>query len=125
MKKILALCLMIALAFGAGGATCLQNIQGKVCNPTADSMNVANAVVAVLLPVLNSLVPGSAAFNAYITAQNIQAGGCVTITELNNLIIFIQGINTQNQLAAKKGVLKMAPALIPVQPLENWRDGKK
>lgn len=124
MKKILVLCLIIALGLGVMGASCLNNLQGKVCNPPADTMAAANAVIELLKPVLNTLVPGTAAFDAYITASNIAAGVCVTVTALNGLINFVQGINEQAALAAVKAK-KMAPAPLPVQPFINWRDGKK
>ena len=35
MKKITILFLIIALAFGATGATCMQTVQTQACNPPA------------------------------------------------------------------------------------------
>ena len=125
MKKIVILCCIIALSFGAMGATCLQNIQGRVCNPDPTTIAAANVLIDFLKPELNLLLPGSAAFNAYITAETIATGGCVAATALNELIAFVQGINNQAVVATAKGKLKAPAKALPVQPFINWRDGKK
>ena len=122
MKKVAILCLIIAIGFGVMGATCLQNIQGKVCNPDPTTIAAANVLIDFLKPELNVLLPGSAAFNAYITATNIATGACVTTTALNELIAFIQGINNQAQVATAKGKLRAVAVPLPVQPFISWRD---
>jgi hypothetical protein len=116
MKKVMVLILILALAF-TGCAT----VQTTACNPPANVIAVANAVIAFLLPELNILVPGSAAFNAYITAQNIAAGVCVGVTELNALIAWIQSEDAKTMVAQAN--LKAGPMrakAINVQPLIDW-----
>ena len=127
MKRISILCLIIALGLSVTGATCMQTVQTQACNPPANVIAVANAVISLLLPELNILLPGSAAFNAYVTAENISAGVCVGVTELNALIAYIQSSDAkalQNRAQVKAGPM-LAKAFIDPQPLINWRDGVK
>ena len=131
MISILCLALMGCCSYTATDGTvsksfgnCFKTAQDKVCGATADQIAIADAVIALLKPVLSTLVPGSAAFTAFVTAQSIKDTGCAVLSDLNVMIAFIQGINTQNQLAAAKG-LKMAPAVINVQPLIDWRNKGK
>jgi hypothetical protein len=115
VKKLLAFIVIVALAFGCA------TIQTTACNPPANVIAVANVVISLLLPELNILVPGSEAYNSYITAQNIAAGVCVGVTELNALIAWLQSRDAQ--IAQTKAMVKAGPMkaqAINIQPLVDW-----
>lgn len=127
MKKIAVLCLIVALAFGVTGATCMQNTQQAICNPPAAVITTANAVITFVRPKLNIWLPGSVAFNSYITAENIASGICVGVTELDALIAWLQSDEVkslQTKTMVKAGSVKVV-APIDIQALIDWRDGVK
>lgn len=137
MKKILILLAIVALALTGcctltapdgtqtkSTANCFKVAQDKVCNASPDVLAVADTVLAIVKPFVATALPGSAVLMAYVTATNIKTYGCAGITDLNLLIAFIQGYNTQTSMAMKGGSIKMGQAAINVQPLISWRDGK-
>ena len=138
MKKIMILYLAVAMALvGCCSLTapdgtvtksfsnCLATAQDKVCNASPDVLAVADTVIALVKPFIATALPGSAILMAYVTATNIKTYGCAGIADLNLLIAFIQGYNTQNTMAMKTGMMKMPPAAINTQVLIDWRNGVK
>ena len=130
MKKLLVLCLIIAVGLGVSGATCMQNVQDTVCNPPASVIAVANAAAPLVAIAINMALPGSAAFINAVTVQGaitaIQGGACVSTTQLNALIAWLQGNDAktlQAKAQVKAGPMKAA-AFIDPAPLIVWRDGK-
>jgi hypothetical protein len=129
MKKVLVLCLVIAVALGVSGATCMQQIQDRVCNPPASVIAVANAASPLVAIAINIALPGSAAYVTAVSVQGaitaIQGGVCVSVTQLNALIAWLQ--SDEIQALQTKQMLKAGPmqaVVISVQPLIDWRDGK-
>jgi amino acid transporter len=130
MKKILVLCLIIAVGLGVTGATCLQNVQDKVCNPPADVIAVVNAAAPLVAIAINIAVPGSAVYvnavSVMATVTAIQGGACVSMTQLNALIVWLQSDEAKSLQA--KAMVKAEPtkavALDPA-PLIAWRDSVK
>ena len=131
MKKVMVLCLIVALAFGATGATCMQTVQNDICNPPASVIAVAQAAAPLIATAINLAIPGS---SAYVTAVTVQAvttailgGACVSVTQLNALIAWLQSSDAkalQVKAQVKAGPMK-ATAFIDVSPLIAWRDGVK
>ena len=118
----LAILAILCINLVTMGCAAVQKIS---CNPPDSVIAVANAVIAMLLPELNILVPGSGAFDAYITAQNIAAGICISATQLENLITWLQ--SKESQVAQTRTMVKAGPMkakAINIQPLLDWRDGK-
>ena len=116
MKKLAVLCMVLVLAFGCA------TVHKISCNPPESVVAVANTVIAIFLPELAILVPGSAVFSAYITAQNIAAGICISTTQLDELITWLQSTEAQKvqtKSIAKTGLLKAQ--VINIQPLLSWR----
>jgi len=135
MKKILALCLMIALAFGAGGATCkgfLTSAEKEICNPPPNVIAMANLALPIFKIILETAVPGSAIFveaaAAVVTVDTIQRTGCTTLTALNQLIALLgkkevqdaQVVFTSKQILLKKGSVTVLDA----QPFIDWSKAK-
>ena len=104
-------------------ANCFKAAQDKVCNASSDVVGIADIVINLLKPEIATLVPGSAPYVALVTAQGIKNTGCAVLTDLNTMIAFIQGMNTQAKLVMVKGSMKAAPVGINVQPLLDWRNG--
>jgi len=104
-------------------ANCFKTAQDKICNASPDVVSIADIVITLLKPELAVLVPGTAPFIALVTAQGIKDTGCAVITNLNTMIAFIQGMNTQAKLMVAKSSMKAAPVGINVQPLLDWRNG--
>ena len=143
MRKLLVLVMVLALAsigcctFTAPDGTvsknffnCLKIAQDKVCNATPEVMSVANMAVELAKYAISIAVPGSKeymdAVGAYATATGIQATGCAMLTDLNKMIAFLRSPAAQaaeTKLMAVKGPMKATA--INVQPLIDWRDGKK
>jgi len=128
MKRIAILCLIVAMGLGVTGATCLQNVQDRVCNPPQAVIDVANAAAPLVAMAIQIALPGSAAYVNAVSVQAaitaIQGGACVSVTQLNNLIAWLQ--SEQAQTLAAKAMVKAGPAramAINVQPLISWRDG--
>jgi len=131
MRKIMVLCLVIALAFGATGATCKNfwiGAQDKVCNAPANVMAVIDGIITVAELGVATFVPGSAAYIAAIqsfgTATSIKDGLCVSLTQLNALIAYVQS----QPALRKKAMAKVDPAkavAINVQPLIDWGNSVK
>ena len=131
MKRIMVLCLAVAVLFGAMGATCMQNVQDAVCDPPQSVIDIANAAAPLVAAVIATLVPGSEEYVTAVTVQAaitaIQGGACVTVTQINTLIAWLQSdeaVSMQMKAMAKAGPAK-AKSLISVQPLISWRDGVK
>ena len=130
MKKLIVLLAIVALAFSTTGATCLQNVQDKVCNPPADVIAVANAAAPLVAIAINIAVPGSTVYvnavsvMAAVTA--IQGGVCVSVTQLNALISWLQ--SDEAKTLQEKAMVKAGPAktaALDPAPLIAWRDSVK
>ena len=130
MRKIAILCLVVAVAFGAMGATCMRNVQEVICNPPQAVIDVANAAAPLVAIAITMALPGSAAYVNAVAVQGaitaIQGGACVSITQLNNLIAWLQSDEAQGLQV--KAMLKAGPAKatapISVQPLIDWRSSR-
>ena len=127
MKKILILCCLIALAFGATGATCMQSVQNVACNPPANVIAVAQAAAPLVAIAINMAIPGS---DAYVTAVTISGavtailgGACVSLTQINALIAWLQ--SDQVKMLQVKAMVKVGPAkavtAISPDALIKWR----
>lgn len=142
MKKVMVLVMVLGL-LAAGCCTrmvggketksfgnCLATAQDYVCNPPQEVVAVVTTAAPLLVTVVNALVPGTAAYinavNAAQTAQALQSGLCVFVTDLNNLISVLQSPDTQ-AAQAKMVSAKALPAPINTQVLINWEvtKGKK
>lgn len=122
MKKLILVVLIIGFVLSLTGATCLKQVQDKVCSPPPEVMAVVNAVAPAVGLIIATAVPGSASFVTAVANQQtitaIQGGVCVSVTQLNNLIAFIQGLNQ-----AKAGVKAFKP--YDADALIEWRDKSK
>jgi hypothetical protein len=125
MKKIMVLCLVIALAFGASGATCLQNVQTNACNPPAAVIAILPAAISIITTALSVFVPGTApylaAVNSSAVANSIEVGICVSALQLNALIAFLQSQETKT--VQTKMMMKAGPArakALDISPLVAW-----
>lgn len=126
MKKVLVLCCILALAFGATGATCMKNVQTQVCAPPANVIAVAKTVAPIIQMILMTAIPASAPYLAAVDAAGIvdyiQNGLCISTTQLNSLIAFLQSEvfkTAQVKMMAKRGPAKAE--LINIQPLLDWK----
>jgi hypothetical protein len=129
MKKVLILCLIVAMGLGLTGATCLNTVQDKVCNPPQAVIDVANAAAPLVEMAISMALPDSAVYVNAVSVQAaitaIQGGACITSTQLNNLIAWLQ--SDQAKALQVKAMVKVGPmkaVAINVQPLVDWRDGK-
>jgi len=129
MKRLLILCIIVAMGFAVTGATCMKNVQTQVCSPPANVIAIAKAVAPIIQTVIMVALPGSAAYVAAVDAAGIvdyiQNGLCISTTQLNNLIAFLKSEvfkTAQVKMAAKRGVAKAE--LINIQPLLDWKAGK-
>lgn len=130
MKKSLILCLIIGLAFSVTGATCMKSVQGVACNPPASVLVVAAAAAPIIAIAINMLIPGSEAWATAANAQGaitaLQGGICISATQLNNLIAFLQSNvfkTAQAKAMAKRVILdKGTIQVVNVQPLIEWAD---
>jgi hypothetical protein len=120
MKRVLVLCMIVALAFGATGATCMNSGLNSsavdfVCSPTQaqkdtatamlSALDAAQAAGAIFLPVL-SIAKASAVLRV------IQAGGCFLVAELKAAFEVVDAGNTA--LAKKQNkMLKASAGAIP------------
>lgn len=133
-KRMLILAMVLALAVLLGGCCqnpidpndtqkkfvyCTEKLQDKICNAPDTVLAVVDIIISLLKPEVATLIPGSAPYISYVTANNIKATGCAAITDLNTMINFIQGYNTAKIIAAKG--TKAAPAVIDVAPLLAWK----
>ena len=126
ISKVFVLCIVIALGFGASGATCLQNVQTTICNPPANVIAVAKAAAPVIEMAIIMLVPGTAAWlaavDASVAVDSIQNGICIGVSQLNNLIAFLQSSTAQTaqaKLMVKKG--PMRAVALHIGPLIQWK----
>ncbi len=127
MKKILILCLIIAVGLGVSGATCLNNLQDNICNPPPAVISAVQAAAPVVAFIINQAREDS---DEYITAVAVQgvvtsilAGACVSVTQLNNLIAWLD--SNQGQAAVAESNLKAGPMkakAINIQALRDWRN---
>jgi hypothetical protein len=129
MKKILVLCLIIAVGLGASGATCMQQVQDTVCSPPAAVMAVVSAAAPLVAFMIQQAVPGSVVFVNAVSIQQtitaILAGTCVSVEQLNKLIAWIQSEQIQS-LQAKANLKKgpMKATALSARPLIAWRDNR-
>jgi hypothetical protein len=140
MKRVLVFLVILAMGFASGCScpradsngvitksfsNCLLTAQDIVCNPSAEVLAETNVFLAIIKGVAEAFVPGTAAFMARITAENIATIGCATVTGLNGLISYMQSTQFQQAqvMQMKKGIKATAP--ISPQPFIDWRDTKK
>ena len=138
MKKILMVLVVMSMVALVGCAcpradsngvitksatNCLLSAQDTICNATPEVKATANIGLNFLKPIVNSYLPGTTEYNAYITAENILSVGCATTTGLNELIAFLKLAQVQNQMMSKAGLMKASPS-IDINSLIAWRDGK-
>lgn len=135
-KVVLALILSAAMLVagcctGADGSksfmNCMRSAQTILCNPPADVVQAVNYVAPVIAMILNTAVPGTAAYINAVTAQQVvtalQAGACVTLTQLNQLIAYMQSDVFKTEVA-KLAKGPAMPTPVPVDPLIKWRNTK-
>lgn len=124
MKKFLVAMMVVTMT--VSGCSFLQTTQDTFCNPPADVIAVANAAAPLVAVAISIAVPGSAVYvnavsvMAAITA--IQGGACVSLTQLNTLIAWIQSDEAKS-IQTKALIKVIAP--ISAQPLLDWRDSVK
>jgi len=126
MRKYLAVLMIVAMAMN--GCAALQTAQDIACNPPQAVIDVANAAAPLVAVAVNIALPGSAAYVIAVTVQGaitaIQAGACVTLTQINAVIAWLQSDEAkalQTQAMAKAGPAK-AQAPISSQALIDWRN---
>jgi hypothetical protein len=126
MKKYLAILAIVALV---SGCAFLQTAQDTICNPPQSVITVANAAAPLVAIAINMAGPGSAAYVNAVTVQGaitaIQGGACVSLTQLNALIAWLQ--SDEAQTLQTKAMIKVGPmkaVAINVQPLIDWRDSR-
>lgn len=128
------ICLAIVMVFGINlttiGCSFLQTVQDMLCNPSQSVIDVATAASPLVAIAINIAVPGSAAYVNAVSVQAaitaIQGGACVSLTQLNVLIAWLQSDEAktlQQQVMVKEGPSR-ATVLIDVTPLISWRDSK-
>ncbi len=119
MKKALILIMAVALLSSgcAGFLKFSQQAQEKLCNPPEAVMTVIKGAAEVVKSILAIAVPGSQLYVSAVEAGQvvdaIQGGACVTVTQLNNLIAFLQSDAAQKAMAGQK-------VFVNVQPLQDW-----
>ena len=124
MKKVLVVLLVVALSLSgcAGFLKFSQQVQDKLCNPPANVMMILEQAAPIVQAIISMAVPGSAAFIAAVNAKqvidSIQGGACVTVTQLNNLITFLQSADAKKEMSKTK-------AVVNVQALQDWSKGIK
>jgi hypothetical protein len=125
-KRLLVLCIIVAMGFSVTGATCLKSVQSTVCAPPPNVMALAKQVAPIIQMVIMMAVPGSAAYVAAVDAAGIvdyiQNGLCISIKQLNNLIAFLQ--TDEVKLAQNRMMIKRGPAkaqALDIQPFIAWR----
>jgi hypothetical protein len=125
MKKILVLCMVVALAFGATGATCLQQVATQACNPPPAVIAVVQAAAPLVAIAITTFIPGSAQYVNAVAVQGvvtaILGGACVSLTQLNNLIAWLQSDDAK--VIQVKAMVKAGPMkaqAINIQPLVDW-----
>jgi hypothetical protein len=125
MRKLLTLLLILALAFSVTGATCMQNIQTKACDPPAAVLAALPAAITVIKIALSTFVPGTAeylaAVDASAVASSLEVGVCVSVTQLNALIAFLQSDNAK--VIETKAMVKAGPMrarAVNVAPFVAW-----
>ena len=130
MKKIVILCCIVALGLGVTGATCMQNVQTAACSPPAAVISILPSVIQIAAVALATFVPGTAqylaAVNASAVANSIEVGICVSATQLNDLITFLQSNNVktlQAKMMVKAGPMKAVA--FNIQPLIDWQNSLK
>jgi len=130
MKKLLVLITIIALALGASGATCMNSVQKVACNPPAAVITALPVAIQLITIALSTFVPGSAAYLAAVdasaAARSIEAGICISATQLSALIAFLQS-NDVKSLQAKSN-LKAGPAkaqVVNISAFQDWANSLK
>ena len=102
-------------------------LQTAACNPPANVIAVAQAAAPLVATAINMFIPGSVAYVTAVTVQGavtaILGGACVTLTQLDNLIAWLQSDaakTLQAKAMVKAGPMKAA-AVIDPQALIDWR----
>jgi hypothetical protein len=128
MKKCLSI--LVVLAMLVGGCSFLQTAQDILCNPPQSVIAVANAAAPLVAIAINMAIPGSAVYVNAVTVQGaitaIQGGACVSLTQLNALITWLQSDEAkqvQAQVMLKAG--PMRAVALDAAPLIAWRDSVK
>ena len=100
--------------------------QKIACSPPAAVISVAQAAAPLVAVAINIAIPGSAAYVTAVTVSGavdaILGGVCVSLTQLDNLIDWLQS-DTAKTLQTKE-MVKVGPAkatTLSVQPLLDWR----
>lgn len=129
MKKFLVLVMVVGLMFTGCAAmqTAGQSVEGFVCDPPPDVVNLVNLGEPFLVTLLSTLVPGSAAYLQAVEAlggvSSIQGGACATVKSINALIALLSGQDPAvKMLLAKKKAMPGVKAMPPFDttPLSNW-----
>ena len=127
MKKVAILCMIVAMAFGATGATCMQNVATQACDPPVAVTAVITSIVTLAKFGVSYFVPGTQDYMDAVSAEgvatSIEAGVCVSVTQLNNLIAWVNSMSTkslQTKAMVKAGPMKAQ--VINVAPLQAWAD---
>ena len=124
MRRILVLVIVLALLLGgcstfwSSANTATATVANRVCNAPASVVEICDFVINLLKPEVAVLVPGSAPFVALVTAQGIKDTGCAVVTDINQMIAFVQSANTLQDAQAK------AAKGINITPLQVWAGGK-
>jgi hypothetical protein len=129
MEKVLILCIVIALGFGASGATCLNSVMssgpvGFMCQPSPDQQATAAKMLAALdaaQAIASSFYPAAGIFKASAVLTTIKNGGCFLLTELAEVFKVVDAANTatmQTQMKMLKGSVTMVvPEYAPLRKL--------
>lgn len=142
MKKYLAVLAILAMLVGCAPAAstttdtttttagAINTVQTIACDPPAAVIAILPAAISLIMVAVSTFVPGSAAYlaavNASTVANLIETGICVSVTQLNSLIAFLQSgdVKTiQTKAMVKAGPMK-AKAL-NVTPLQDWANTLK
>lgn len=128
--------LIVAIAFGllvapvgcASVKAFFTSAQEIACSPPANVIAVAKAAAPLVAIAINMLVPGTEAYINIVTVEQavdaILGGACVSLTELNALITWLQSDmakSIQTKTAVKAAPMKAIAAIDP-QALIDWRN---
>ena len=119
----LAIMMFFCINFMTIGCAGAQKI---ACSPPASVITVAEAAAPLVAVAVNMLVPGSAAYVNAVTVSGavtaILGGACVSLTQLNAVIAWLQ--SDESKTLQAKAMVKAGPAravALNPQPLLDWR----
>jgi hypothetical protein len=102
---------------------CLIKAEAFICNPPPEVVSLLNTANPLFVEILNKLIPGTEEYvtvnSVAATANKIQAGGCVLMTQLDALISYLQ--TSVFKSAEAKMMAKKATKATDVQVLINWK----